>query len=296
MKKNKTQGVAMQSGSNSNPECFISSRKNRLPIYKDGKVFLKNGQEFELELFNPTSKPIGAQIKINGQQMSSSMLVIRPGMRYFLDRFLDEARKLVFDTYMAENSAAGKAATALNGLVEVSFHKEKEQLPYVAPINFPTTDWYTIPYYNQPIGQPLLNTPIFNSPTTGGWPTFTLTGGTTTCASTGATSDVNCFYSDSEISASFQTSGIKQQSFDSNSRALLRGTLDSFETGRVEKGGHSSQSFTTYDGEFETIGFHTVKWQIQPESMKAEALRSYCSCGKRHKTTWKFCPACGKAY
>ena len=132
MKKNKTQGVAMQSGSNSNPECFISSRKNRLPIYKDGKVFLKNGQEFELELFNPTSKPIGAQIKINGQQMSSSMLVIRPGMRYFLDRFLDEARKLVFDTYMAENSAAGKAATALNGLVEVSFHKEKEQLPYVA--------------------------------------------------------------------------------------------------------------------------------------------------------------------
>ena len=93
------------------PEAYVSVKKSRLPIYNGNTVYLKNSQEFELELFNPTSKTVALYIKINGIQTSNTLLVIRPGMRYFLDRYVDESRKFAFNTYMADDSIEGKTAT-----------------------------------------------------------------------------------------------------------------------------------------------------------------------------------------
>ena len=304
--KKKNTSVAMSNSCN--PEAFIASKKSRLPIYKGNTVYLKNSSSFEIELWNPTQKPVGVQIRINGQQMSSSILVLRPGMRYFLDRFLDEAKKLVYDTYMADNSAAGKAATASNGLVEVTFHREREAQPYVAPLKL--TDW-TYPY-NQTI--PIPANP-FSTPTV---PWYTNIGGTcgTTFTSAGlynsplneenlnnqffcSTDSLNdmSFTASSAIGNAQAYKDMSANSAKTRSGSVLRSAAPAptFETGRVEKGSYSDQNFGVYNGEFETWQFHSVSWQIQPESLKAEAMRNYCGCGKRLKTTFKFCPSCGKS-
>lgn len=235
------------------PEAYVSTRKSRLPIYNGKTVYLNDGQEFELELFNPTNRTVGIYIKINGAQTSSSMLVIRPGMRYFLDRYVDEARKFAFNTYQAENSAAGKAATASNGLIEISFHNEMEKLPAF------TT--FTQPTFTQPYGttNPYYFGALVNIHDT----------------NVGTLNEMNCcYFSDS-----------------SNSPGVT--SLSTFETGRVEKGGASEQSFSSYHGDFDSSPSHTVSWEIKPASQRAEKLRVYCQCGKRMKNTWAHCPACG---
>ena len=64
---------------------------------KEGKfVYLQNGQEFEIELYNPTSEVVMAKIEMNGKSISSSGIVLRPGERVFLERFLDNSNKFKF--------------------------------------------------------------------------------------------------------------------------------------------------------------------------------------------------------
>ena len=71
----------------------------------------------------------------------------------------------------------------------------------------------------------------------------------------------------------------------------------SIETGRVEKGEKSNQSFTNSYEQFNYYTSHTVKFKIQPLSTKnktTEDIRQYCTeCGTKIKTNFKFCPSCG---
>ena len=70
---------------------------------------------FQIELFNPTSFILLAKIKLNGNAISGGGLVIRPGERIFLERFLEENKKFLFDTYKVDNIAAVKKAIKENG-------------------------------------------------------------------------------------------------------------------------------------------------------------------------------------
>ena len=66
------------------------------------------------------------------------------------------------------------------------------------------------------------------------------------------------------------------------------------ETGRVEKGGKSSQEFKTVNIDFETLPFHTVEYKLKPNSEKQEGIRLYCTeCGRKIKEKFNFCPTCG---
>jgi rRNA maturation endonuclease Nob1 len=72
----------------------------------------------------------------------------------------------------------------------------------------------------------------------------------------------------------------------------------SIETGRVEKGDKSGQSFEDGYGTFNSWASYTTTVQVIPLSQKpveAQEIRSYCTgCGSRiKKQTWKFCPNCG---
>jgi hypothetical protein len=73
------------------------------------------------------------------------------------------------------------------------------------------------------------------------------------------------------------------------------------ETGRVEKGSHSAQTFGTYQGDFYRISSQTIYYKILPYSEKPfenKDLVMYCvECGTKNKSgKYKFCPTCGNKF
>ena len=116
------------------PTANIAVNKARLKVYNDS-YYLTKGQEFEIELFNPTTNTLLAKIYLNDKPISQGGLVLRPGQRIFLDRYLDVAKKFLFDTYEVENSDEVKEAIQNNGDFKVEFFKEKTQ-PIIVQTNY----------------------------------------------------------------------------------------------------------------------------------------------------------------
>ncbi len=89
------------------PEAHItrSKEKNRgrLKIYSTNTVYLEKGEEFEIEIFNPTTESILAKIEINGELIANTGLVLKPAQRVFLERYFDVDRRFKFDVYEVEN-------------------------------------------------------------------------------------------------------------------------------------------------------------------------------------------------
>jgi hypothetical protein len=105
------------------PQSFITKSKQRLKQHVD-TVYLNNGEEFEIELFNPTQNKVLAKIELNGVSIGSG-IILRPGERVFLERYLDDAKKFLFETYTI-NGGDDEVLTAIknNGDVTVKFYKE----------------------------------------------------------------------------------------------------------------------------------------------------------------------------
>lgn len=255
----------MNKTSNCLPEAYVSAgnNKNRLKIYNGKNVFLKNGEEFQIELFNPTSKTLGIKIIINGYTISNNMLILKPGQRYYLERYIDENKKFLFETYNVENSKEIKKAIEDNGNIKIEFYNEKIQ--YCNP--FITTNTYlinTIPNYN---------TYLINTGTS-----YTNTGYTNT--GTSCVGNISTTISDTSLTAGATTTG-------------------EIETGRIEKGNTSNQHFSNYFGEFESFSSYSIDYKLFPESTKpieVEKLRQYCpNCRARiKKASHKFCFNCGE--
>jgi hypothetical protein len=104
---------------NSKPGAWIVSPtdKGRKSI-KNGRVFLKDGDEFEIELFNPLTSSVLAEIKLNGESISKTGLVVKPGQRVYLDCFIDSRKKFIFSTYEIDGSQESLDATAKNGMLD----------------------------------------------------------------------------------------------------------------------------------------------------------------------------------
>lgn len=90
----------------------------------NGKVYLKDSQEFEIELSNPTANCVLAVILVNGKAISESGLVLRPAERVYLDCFLSDKKKFKFSTYTVDNTNDASTAIQNNGKVEIHFYKE----------------------------------------------------------------------------------------------------------------------------------------------------------------------------
>jgi hypothetical protein len=261
------------------PQAWVAIKRNRQKIYnRQGKtqVYLKDGQEFQVELFNPTQSRYLAKIKINGSYQSDRGLILNPGQRYFLDRFIDEDRKLAFSTYEIEDSKAAKKAIEKNGLLEVEFYAETTFFSTSG-----TTYWRNPYLYGGSLTVPgTIN--AFNTTTTGTANTFTYAGST-----------VN------NVSFTNSSTGSTLASYFINPSNLSSVVNDaSIETGRVEKGDKSDQIFEDSYGTFNSWASYTTTVQVIPLSQKpveTQEIRSYCTgCGSRiKKQTWKFCPNCG---
>ena len=236
----------------------VTVNRNRLKIYGD-EAYLKDGQHFEIELYNPTDQTHLAQISLNGKSISNSGIVLKPGERVYLERFLDEDRKFLFETYEVEDSEEVKKAIAKNGLLKIEFFSEF--VPTFGGTTLNSTSWVC------------LNNP-YNNVLMGGF--GSLTTGSTTYTVVSSLDNVT-----------FTSSSLNNTS-----------AAGSLETGRIERGEKSDQSFTNYYGSFNSYPDQAISIKLMPASAKPveqKEIRSYCTeCGTRmKKSSWKFCPNCG---
>ena len=244
---------------------------------------MKDKTEFEIELFNPTQKHVLAKIKLNDTYISGGGVVLRPGERVFLERFLDSNNRFKFSTYIVEKgNSQVDSAIANNGAVQIEFYDE-----YVKP-NYNQDFYY---YQSLPIFNPI--NPIHHAYFSSG----TISAGTNvSCANSLTTSN---FSTTTNFTNSLNTAISRK--IDS-SRTLNKAELSSTkETGTVDKGSISEQRFTNSSREFNSFVSNIVSYQILPESEKIyakEDLVVYCTeCGsKKKKDNHKFCPHCGNKY
>jgi hypothetical protein len=105
---------------------FITKGKQRLKQFGH-KVHLSDKDSFEIELFNPNKIKILAKIQLNGSYISGGGIILNPGQRVFLERFIDSAKLMTFNTYTVNgNDAEALEAIANNGKVEIQFYAEKQ--------------------------------------------------------------------------------------------------------------------------------------------------------------------------
>jgi hypothetical protein len=265
--KQTTNGIVM-------PIALICINKSRLKVYhkeNNPTYYLQKGQEFQIELFNPTLNTVLAKIKLNGNSISQGGLVLRPGERIFLERYIDVAKKFMFDTYEVSDTEEVKKAIENNGDFKVEFYKES--IPsYVYGTN--TT------YITQPSTLTIHGTPNYFYDS---FSTSSVAGSINLTTSNSTSS----YFTDSFVNYS-------------NNNATLSVKKDrSIETGRVEKGSDSNQGLEYVNKSFDIYAFHTVEYKLLPTSQKINSsddikIKKYChNCGAKQKPEFKFCPSCG---
>ena len=255
------------------PEAFVTKGKKRIKQF-DGQVYLSDGDEYEIELFNPTQEVVLAKIKIDGDYIAGGGIVLRRGERVFLERFLDSPEKFKFSTYVVNgNNTEVQDAIANNGYVDIEFYSEYKP-------TFPNRTLYSGPSYTYSNSPSVINGNPITYTTTGNSGNFTLTSGTTSTST---------FYNTSLTANTLEGPNIRNLS-------------NKVETGTTEKGGSSEQSFQHTNKTFNSFSFWNVAWQILPTSQKQytaeEVGVNYCgNCGaKRKKDSFKFCPHCGTKF
>ena len=250
------------------PTAHIAVGKSRRKEYSDRMYYLDDQQQFEIELFNPTESEILATISINGESISSAGIILNPGQRIFLDRYIDSDARLKFGTYEVDDTPDVQSAISKNGIINVEFfRKQTVNCGGVNPIYTPPYPIYTpaYPYYNID------------------YQDHSQFSGNVTCSS-------------SDDITSEMTTNTVMYSYDDSDVSF---TNTSFETGRVGEGSKSEQTFDSSSMTFESETFHRVFLKLRPSSTKPITSSEfytgkYCSnCGMKLKSKWKFCASCG---
>ena len=267
---------------NGMPCAYITKNKQRVKQFNN-TVYLNNGDEFEIEIYNPLQINILAKITIQGNATGKSTLsvsngivsynvglVVRPGQRVFLERHLDDNKKFVFETYEVSKSNATLNAIAKNGDIRIEFFTEN---PYNGIIY---NNGHNISYYDG-----YLNT--FGGPSAGSVTTTNLVGGLTAGQGSTTTGVIGL----NTTTANFSNTSVNYSS--------------NMETGRVEKGSRSEQELVPVNMNFSTSLLCSSSWKILPMSERhtfSEDIKTYCrTCGtKRKKDSYKFCPSCGTKF
>ncbi len=270
------------------PVAFIAKNKQRLKQYNN-VVYLKNGDEFQIELFNPTKEKVLAEITINNKSLSTG-ISLRPGERVFLERYTNESTKFKFETYTVDgNNVQVQKAIEDNGNVKVNFYKEG--------INWGGITWTWDSVDSSSSGYPIkYYTFLTNNNSSNG-----ITGTCSNCVST----TYNSLSNNIPLNSGF---GIR-----TNDNLNISSTVGSFntsastinkkeksiETGVIGKGSKSEQKLVNDNSNFMYSPSWTNEWKILPESRRevtSDDLLIYCSCGRKQRKNEKFCPSCGKKF
>ena len=267
---------------NSDKPCaHITKGRQRIKQFGQN-VYLKDGSEFEIELYNPSRQTVLSKIKINGEFINGGGVILKPGERVFLERYLDVPHKFKFETYTVDETNETMNAIANNGDVEILFYNEEE---IIATLTYPSITYGSTTY-----------------------PNTTYASNTNTVSRNMSLDEsLNIFHN-----TSLSNSGLNLYSVSDNGGKTYINKFDkkprlrpnqnkkskSVETGRVEKGSSSDQEFKTVSKNFNSWAVSTSVWKILPDSQrpveKTDLINKCPKCStKLKKTSWKFCPECG---
>jgi hypothetical protein len=240
------------------PEAFITKGKKRIKQF-DGQVYLSDGDEYEIELFNPTQEVVLAKIKIDGDYIAGGGIVLRRGERVFLERFLDSPNRFKFSTYVVNgNNTEVQDAIKNNGYVEIEFYDEYK--------------------------------PTWNSGfLTTGTNIHTINGNPITFTTTSGTTSTSTFYNASLTANTFAGPNIRNLS-----NKVETGTTE--KGGSSEQAfQHTNKTFNSFS--FWNVAWQILPTS-QKQYTADEVGVNYCGeCGaKRKKSSFKFCPHCGNKF
>jgi hypothetical protein len=302
---------------NNNPSAWICnpSDKGRKKIYLNSKVYLDNGSEFQIELFNPLNEAVLAELKINGKLASSTGIVLRPGERFYLDCFIDDKKKFIFKTYLSDGSSQGQAAIANNGFIEISFFKEKNKYQTYGTIDYNKSIAY-YDYLAENLDKAIYYSEYVceNKDNTINYSDYLSKNTINSCGNVTNSVNLNNMVSSNTSSIDLNNTNFYKQTLNqplfktTNSSAKTIGKYPTgaklpeaqVETGRIEKGNTSAQKFESVNMEFNTYCINKISYQLLPESKKpieTSEIKSNnnfcCNCGYKLKGGEKFCPSCG---
>jgi hypothetical protein len=268
------------------PTAHITINKSRIKTYPYNQIFMADGSEFQIELDNCTISVWLAVISVNGEKISDSGLVLKPGEHVFLDTpdigSDGKKHKFRFETYDIEQGRSHLVAD--NGKVKIEFYKERNFPDW---ISYKTTYVYPYPYH---------------------YDYYYRSSGGSANVDGGSVSNVGALLGETKtnIVAKNVVESLNQVSEKNPCAEIPLGEptehiMPMEETGRVEKGSKSKQKFHKTNYDFEDFASYTEEFQIFPLSKRVvtiqEATREYCiECGKRRKKNHKFCSKCGTKF
>lgn len=243
---------------NSVPTAYITNRKQRIKQYPNNHLYLNDGDEYEIELFNPLFNDILAKIYIDDNLISSGGIIIKPGQRIFLERYVDTPNKFKFTTYHVNGlNNEVKNAIKNNGNIKIKFYDK-----YIPVENFPInnidyTYWNSNPIYRS--GTAIYNTEVHDT-------------------GISYTNISNSNYNISNyVSNTIETGKTEKGSY-SNQKFV-----------------NSYESFNTVS--FHSVNWKILPKSVKPHTA-TDINILYCgNCGtKRKKQSHKFCPICGTKF
>jgi len=238
------------------PSAFITVNKQRLR--QNGKlVYMKDQTEFEIELYNPTKEKIMAMIDMNGAPISGSGIILKPGQRVFLERFLDEEKKFLYETYVVDNNKETKDAIVDNGKVTVKFYKESKPRP-----------------------RSLTYGSVFNGSSGFGWSEITYTDykyNNPIICNTGVN---NTFFTNSVVDSNIPNSNMKMET-----GSVEKGGLSNQELKSTN--GDFEWFYSWIDD------WQIMPHVYQPKVAK-DLVERCVKCNTKIKSNYKFCPECGQ--
>lgn len=290
---------------------FTTSQSNRT-------VYLENGQEFQIQLFNPFTFTIGVDISMNGEMLSKT-LIIKPGQRIWLERYFENNRKFKFETYTVDNNdSAVEVAIAKNGNIKLEFYKEvrvKSDLTFTSHVFSTAThdSWNSKNTYQDVYKNPDIFLDTFDlykdynsSSTAKAFSQEFATNCTSECSANFVSTSFGSLNGTITTSDNITpiTSVLYNVETPINSIDCASTTCYSMserkekETGRIAEGSISTQKFTDMDIKLSDLPFSVEEIKILPMSEKpytvSDLQKIYCcECGRKLNTKYKFCPYCG---